>query len=91
MACRSLQEITTNSHTVVAALVVSYCLVNSFQAIVLLTGQEKGVLFLRGHISLKNWSFRPLLRDSTSHFKSSCLLFRLKEVLDALYHRNGLC
>jgi hypothetical protein len=51
--------------------------INSFQAIVPLTGQEKGVLFLRGHISLKTWSFRPLLRDSTSHFKSTCLLIRL--------------
>jgi hypothetical protein len=44
-----------------------------------------GFLFLRGHISLKNWSYRPILRASTSPFKSTCLLIRLKEVPDALY------
>jgi hypothetical protein len=52
--------------------------INGFQAIVPLTGQEKGVLFLRGCISLKNWSYRPLLRASTSPFKSTCLLIKLK-------------
>jgi hypothetical protein len=36
-----------------------------------------GFLFLRGHISLKNRSYRPLLRASTSPFKSTCLLIRL--------------
>jgi hypothetical protein len=46
-----------------------------------------GVLFLRGHISLKNRSYRPRLRASTSPFKSTCLLSRLKEVPDALYRR----
>jgi hypothetical protein len=45
---------------------------NSFQAIVPLTGQEKVVL-LRGCNSLKNQSYRPLLRASTSPFKSMCL------------------
>jgi hypothetical protein len=44
-----------------------------------------GFLFLRGHISLKNRSYRPLLRASTSPFKSTSLLIRLKEVPDALY------
>jgi hypothetical protein len=39
---------------------------------------EKRVLFLRGCISLKNRSYCPLLRDSTSPFKSTCLLIRLK-------------
>jgi hypothetical protein len=40
-------------------------------------GQEKGVLFLRGCISLKNRSYCPLLGASTSPFKSTCLLIRL--------------
>jgi hypothetical protein len=43
-----------------------------------------GVLFLRGHISLKNRTYIPLLRDSTSPYKSTCLLIRLKEVPDGL-------
>jgi hypothetical protein len=63
--------------------------INSFQAIVPLTGQEKGVLFLRGCISLKNRSYRPLLRASTSPFKSTCLLIKLKEQPFGLYHHNG--
>jgi hypothetical protein len=33
-----------------------------------------GVLFSRGHISLKNRTYHPLFRDSTSPFKSTCLL-----------------
>jgi hypothetical protein len=63
--------------------------VNSFQAIVPLTGQEKGVLFLGGCISLKNRSCCPLLRASTSPFKSTCLLIKLKEQPFGLYCRNG--
>jgi hypothetical protein len=43
-----------------------------------------GILFLRGHISLKNWTYSPLLRGSASPFKSTCLLIRLKEVPAAL-------
>jgi hypothetical protein len=38
-----------------------------------------GVLFLRGSFSLKNWFYRPLLRDSTSPFKGTCLFIKLKE------------
>jgi hypothetical protein len=41
--------------------------------------------FLRGHISLKNQSYRPLLRASTSPFKSTCLLIKLKQAKVALY------
>jgi hypothetical protein len=44
-----------------------------------------GFLFLRGHIILKNWSYCPLLRASTSPFKSTCLLIRLKEEKIDLY------
>jgi hypothetical protein len=47
---------------------------NSFQAIARYTGQENGVLFLQGRISLKNWSYRPFLRESATPFKSTCLL-----------------
>jgi hypothetical protein len=36
-------------------------LINSFQAIAPLTGQKKGVFFLRGNISLKMGRFAPLL------------------------------
>jgi hypothetical protein len=54
-------------------------------------GRKNGVLFLRCCISLKNWSYRPLLRDSTSPFKSTCLLTRLKEVPDALYRPHLRC
>jgi hypothetical protein len=61
------------------------------QAIVPLTGQEKGVLFYRGISPSKIGLIAPLLRASTSPFNSTCLLIRLKEVPDALYHRNGLC
>jgi hypothetical protein len=48
-----------------------------------------GFLFFRGHISLKNRSYRPLLRASTSPFKSTCLLTRLKEAKIGLYRRYG--
>jgi hypothetical protein len=44
-----------------------------------------GVLFLRGHISIKNWTYCPLLRESATPFKSTCLFIRLKEVPVALY------
>jgi hypothetical protein len=54
-------------------------------------GREKGVLFSRGCISLKNRSYRPLLRHSTSPFKRTCLLIRVKEVQFGLYCRNAQC
>jgi hypothetical protein len=44
-----------------------------------------GVHFLRGRIFLKNRSYRPLLRASTSLFNGTCLLIKLKEVKVALY------
>jgi hypothetical protein len=51
--------------------------VNSFQAIALLTGQKKEVLFLRGHISLKMGCFAPFL--STIQALSSTRVFLLGE------------
>jgi hypothetical protein len=44
-----------------------------------------GVIFLQGHISLKNWTYCPVLRDSTSPFKGTCLLITLKQEKNALY------
>jgi hypothetical protein len=32
----------------------------------------------RGHISLKKGTYHPLLRESASPFKSTCLLIKLK-------------
>jgi hypothetical protein len=60
---------------------------NRTPAMVLLAAPLFRVLFLRGHISLKNRSYRPLLRASTSPFKSTCLFIYLKEPLLALYRR----
>jgi hypothetical protein len=44
-----------------------------------------GVIFLQGHISLKNWTYCPVLRDSTSPFKGTYLLITLKQEKNALY------
>jgi hypothetical protein len=60
---------------------------NSFGAIAPYMGQKRGP-FLQGCISLKNRSYRPLLRDSTSPFKSTCLLIKLFYVPGALYTPN---
>jgi hypothetical protein len=51
-------------------------IVNSFQAIAPLTGQKKGVHFLREHISLKNGTFCPLFSHDTGSFKDTCLLIK---------------
>jgi hypothetical protein len=59
-------------------------IINSFQAIAPLTGQEKGY-FLKGRFSLKNWTQKVILRHSTNPFKSTCFLIYLKEVPFALY------
>jgi hypothetical protein len=56
---------------------VSY-IVNRIQAMVPLMAPLFGVIFLRGHIFLKNWTYCPLLRESASPFKSTCLLITLK-------------
>jgi hypothetical protein len=69
----------------------AYTVVNSFQVMAVTLRPIFGVLFLRGSISLKNWSYRPLLRDSTSPFKGTCLFIKLKEVPAAKYGRYGYC
>jgi hypothetical protein len=53
-----------------------------------LTAPLFGVIFSRGHISLKNWTYCPVLKDSTSPFKGTCLLITLKEDPFGLYRRN---
>jgi hypothetical protein len=50
-----------------------------------LTAPLFGVLFLGGHISLKNRTYCPIVRESATPYKRTCLLIRLKEVPDALY------
>jgi hypothetical protein len=42
-----------------------------------LTAPLFGVLFLQGHISLKNWTYCPILRESATPYKRTCLLIRL--------------
>jgi hypothetical protein len=64
---------------------------NSFQAMAPLTGHEKGVHFLRGHISLKNGTFCPLFSHDTSSFKDTCFLTRLKVLPDGLYGPHLHC
>jgi hypothetical protein len=46
--------------------------VNSFQAIAPLMGQKKGS-FLRGHISLKNWTLCPLFSQTIQALSSTCV------------------
>jgi hypothetical protein len=39
-----------------------------------LTGPGKGVIFLKGHISLKNGTFCPLFSHDSTSFKRTCFL-----------------
>jgi hypothetical protein len=52
--------------------------INRIQAMVPLTAPLFGAIFLRGHISVKNRTYCPLLRKSATPFKSTCLLITLK-------------
>jgi hypothetical protein len=61
------------------------CLFNRIHAMAVYVRPLFGVLFLQGRFSLKNRSYCPLLRASTSPFKSTCLFIYLKEVPVALY------
>jgi hypothetical protein len=45
---------------------------------------------LAGHISLKNWTQRVILRHDTTSFKRTCFLTTLKVLPDRLYVPNGL-
>jgi hypothetical protein len=47
-------------------------------------GHFWGVYFLKGHISLKNWPKRLLLRHDTTSFKHTCLFIYLIEAKAAL-------
>jgi hypothetical protein len=55
-----------------------------------LTAPLFGVLSLRGHISLKNWTQRVILRHSRSPFKRMCLFMYLIEAKVTLYVFNGV-
>ena len=44
-----------------------------------------GVNFLWGYISLKKWSYSPILRDSASPFNSVCYLIQWKYTKSSLY------
>jgi hypothetical protein len=45
----------------------------AFKLLPNISGRKRD-LFLRGRISLKNWSYCPLLRERATPFKSTCLL-----------------
>jgi hypothetical protein len=47
--------------------------VNRIPVTVPLTGQLFGVIFLGGHISLKNRTYRPLLIERACPFKNMCV------------------
>jgi hypothetical protein len=49
---------------------------NSFHVMAVNKRPTFGVLFLVGHISLKNWTYCPILRDSTTPFKGTCLFIK---------------
>jgi hypothetical protein len=63
--------------------------INSFHVMAPILAPLLGVLFLRGHIFLKNRTYSPLFRQSATPFQRTCLLTRLKEDPDALYCSNG--
>jgi hypothetical protein len=61
------------SHAVVGSVNRTDLVLNRIRATVPLTGQGFGVLFLGGHISLKNRTYRPLLIDRACPFKNMCV------------------
>jgi hypothetical protein len=58
---------------------------------ILLTGQEKWVIFSKGYIFLKNWTYKVLLRHNTSPFKGACRFIYLKYAKAALYGPHLHC
>jgi hypothetical protein len=64
--------------------------VNSFRAMAVILRPLLGVHFIRGHISLKNWTICPDFSHDTSSFKDTCLPIYLIEAKVALYVFNGL-
>jgi hypothetical protein len=70
---------------------IHYGTINRIPAMAVYIRPRLGCPFLRGCISLKNQSYCPLLRHSTSPFKSTCLLIYLKEVLIRLYGPHQHC
>jgi hypothetical protein len=66
--------------TVCATASHTHRLINRIPVMPVILRPLLGVILLRGCISLKNWSYCPLLRVSTSPFKSKCLFIYLNEV-----------
>jgi hypothetical protein len=50
-----------------------------------------GLYYLEGHIFLKNWTYRVLLRHNTSPFKGACRFIYLKYAKAALYGPHLHC
>jgi hypothetical protein len=67
------------TRTVVHQRTAQHARLNRIQAIVPISALYFWVLFLRGHISLKNWTYFPLLRESATPFKSTCFLIESKK------------
>jgi hypothetical protein len=51
---------------------------NSFHVMAVNKRPTFGDIFLEGHISLKNWTQRVILRHDTMSFKRTCFLITLK-------------
>jgi hypothetical protein len=64
---------------------------NSSPAIMPLAALYFGVIFLKGHISLKNGTYCPFFSHDTTFFKSTCFLIRLKVLLEGLYGPHLHC
>jgi hypothetical protein len=62
-----------------------YSLINRIPVMAVILRPLFGVLFLRGHISLKKRTYCPVMRESANPFKSTCLHIELKEAKIALY------
>jgi hypothetical protein len=65
--------------------------VNSFHVMAVNKRPTFGVIFLKGHISLKNWPKRLLFRHDTNSFKGACLFTYLKEAKADLYGPHLHC
>jgi hypothetical protein len=51
--------------------------INRTPAMMPLAAPLLGPYYLEGHISLKKWTYYPLLRESATPFKSTCSLIKL--------------
>jgi hypothetical protein len=58
--------------------IVFDAIVNRIPAMVPLAALYFGLYYLEGHIFLKHWTYRVLLRHNTSPFKGACRFIYLK-------------